>query len=146
MLTSVRGSLQKESDIDPDNWVCVYCRQLCCCAFCRKKKAKATNTEFESRRGKKRTMRHVSRDGKRRKTESDSSSAVEDSEDFVEDEEEEYGDEEEFVNSSPAPTPTYSSSLRVSGSSMPTSPRETEANRNTARRITLKDLLDAGKI
>jgi len=47
---------EKESEIDPDNWVCVYCRQLCCCAFCRKKKAKATDTKFESRRGKKRNL------------------------------------------------------------------------------------------
>jgi len=60
---------EKEADIDPDNWVCVYCRQICCCAFCRKKKAKATNTKFESRRGKKRSLSSSWRSSlKKRKT------------------------------------------------------------------------------
>jgi len=89
---------EKESDIDRDNWICVYCRQICCCAFCRKKKAKLTNTKFESRRGKKRSLSSSWRNSlKKRRTldgslkdftdsESESSDQSTPNDDFVDDE------------------------------------------------------------
>jgi len=44
---------EKESDIDKQNWICVYCRDICTCAFCRKRKAHG-HPHSESKRGKKR--------------------------------------------------------------------------------------------
>lgn len=123
---------EKETEIDPDNWACVYCRQLCCCACCRKKKAKATNTEFESKRGKKRTMRSRDRDGKRRRL-GQNSASTEDSDDFVE-EDEDHLDEEEFVSV----TPTSSGALLPATRSAPVE------YRNSSRNVSLKDLIDAG--
>jgi len=108
---------------------------MCTCAFCRKKKAKATNTKFESRRGKKRSLRCLTtRDGKRRRLyeNTDSSSTVEDSDEFVEEDREDEDEEEEFVGHSPVPTPT-----------IPT-PRSSTVDSRLSRRVTLKDLIDAG--
>jgi len=135
---------EKESDIDPESWVCVYCRDLCTCASCRKKKAKDSNTKFESRRGKKRNARQIQRGGgkRRRLDQTDSGSGAEfDSEEFVEEDEEEYCEEEEdyYVTSSPAPTP-MPVSQRISANPVSTTPIRSSNN----KRITLKTLLDAG--
>lgn len=39
-----------------DEWICLYCRGLCECAACRKKKAKETNTEYWSKRGRRKLV------------------------------------------------------------------------------------------
>jgi len=41
-------------DINISHWVCYYCQGVCSCASCRRRRAKETNTKFESHRGKKR--------------------------------------------------------------------------------------------
>jgi len=47
---------EKVEDIDQSQWVCYYCQGVCSCAFCRRRRAKETNTKFESHRGKKRRI------------------------------------------------------------------------------------------
>eukprot|EP01127_Copromyxa_protea_P003257 TRINITY_DN1309_c0_g1_i1.p1 TRINITY_DN1309_c0_g1~~TRINITY_DN1309_c0_g1_i1.p1 ORF type:complete len:562 (+),score=78.35 TRINITY_DN1309_c0_g1_i1:50-1687(+) len=131
---------EKESEIDPETWVCVYCRDMCTCASCRKRKAKDTNTKFESRRGKKRSMRAMHRNGKRRRLDptTDSSSVVDDSDDFVEDDEEDYEEEESYVTSSPVVSSTVVSTPTVS------TPRALSSSNARTKRVTLKTLIDAG--
>jgi hypothetical protein len=48
-----RGKIE---DIDQSDWICYYCQGICSCAFCRRRRAKETNTKFESHRGKKRRI------------------------------------------------------------------------------------------
>jgi len=47
---------EKVSEIDQSEWICYYCQGVCSCAFCRRRRAKETNTKFESHRGKKRRI------------------------------------------------------------------------------------------
>eukprot|EP01127_Copromyxa_protea_P024391 TRINITY_DN9582_c0_g1_i1.p1 TRINITY_DN9582_c0_g1~~TRINITY_DN9582_c0_g1_i1.p1 ORF type:complete len:581 (-),score=121.59 TRINITY_DN9582_c0_g1_i1:148-1671(-) len=133
---------EKDSEIDPSTWVCVYCRQLCCCALCRKKKAKLTNTKFESRRGKKRTMRPSLRGFKKRRIDQseDASREEDDSDDFVE-----YGgadeEEDDFVQESPV---TSSSCLSASAPVTSTIRIIGTKEQQKCRRVSLKDLMDSG--
>jgi len=48
---------EKVDEIDTSTWTCYFCRGACICAFCRRKRAKATNSPFESKRGKKKRQR-----------------------------------------------------------------------------------------
>jgi hypothetical protein len=48
-----RGKIE---EIDQSDWICYYCQGICSCAFCRRRRAKETNTKFESHRGKKRRI------------------------------------------------------------------------------------------
>jgi len=47
---------EKVEDIKETDWSCYYCQGICSCAFCRRRRAKETNTKFESHRGKKKRI------------------------------------------------------------------------------------------
>lgn len=62
-------------DIEIEQWVCYYCKGVCTCASCRRRRAKETNTKFESHRGKKwRSFDDESPPSKKRKYKPESTS------------------------------------------------------------------------
>jgi len=103
-----------ETNFDNDTWICAYCRNICSCASCRKKKTNSSsNTKMDTRRGKKRNTKSISRgDGKRRKFESHTTESI-------------TSDSDEYEGDAETTTVVPKSD-------------------NRSRGVTLKDLIDAG--
>eukprot|EP01124_Arcella_intermedia_P035413 TRINITY_DN9011_c0_g1_i1.p1 TRINITY_DN9011_c0_g1~~TRINITY_DN9011_c0_g1_i1.p1 ORF type:complete len:645 (-),score=169.47 TRINITY_DN9011_c0_g1_i1:118-2052(-) len=132
---------EKVDEIDQSQWICYYCQGVCSCAFCRRRRAKETNTKFESHRGKKRRIvadvLSEELGGKKRKknnNDDDDKPKSNKYDDWIVDDEEENSQSTRITRSE--------SKQRKSRNSTQSKPPQSPITRSN-RRINLKDLIDA---